>query len=112
MYGNVKGLNETYREAKKMHGLNEQDINRLQVLQNSVNRIITGARYGTPTADLLKDTDHLSVMQLIALHTVMLVRKVPNTGSPKYLARRLMLEEENRNASRVWSGDSIANLRT
>ena len=108
VYGNVKGLNDTYRETNKMYGLNSQDINRLQVLQNCVNRIITGARYGVSTEDLLKETDSLSIMQLMALHTVMLVRKITNTGRPKYLAQRLMLDEGNRNARRAWSGQTIA----
>ena len=80
VYGKVKGLNETYREATKIYGLNALDINRLQGLQISVNGIITGARRRTPTAELLKDSDSLSVMQLIALHTV------TNTGRLKYLA--------------------------
>ena len=108
VYGNVKGFNDTYRETNKMYGLNSQDINRLQVLQNCVNRIITGARYGVSTEDLLKETDSLSIMQLMALHTVMLVRKITNTGKPKYLAQRLMLDEGNRNARRAWSGQMIA----
>ena len=48
MYGNVKGLNETNREATKIYGLNSLDINRLHVLQNNVNQ------HRTSTADLLK----------------------------------------------------------
>ena len=35
VYGNVKGLNETYRGPNRMHGLTSQDINKLQVLQNT-----------------------------------------------------------------------------
>ena len=72
VYGNVKGLNETYRGPNRMHGLTSQDINKLQVLQNNVNRIISGAPYRTPTEDLLRDTNSLSVMQLMALHNVIL----------------------------------------
>ena len=108
VYGNVKGLNETYRGPNRMHGLTSQDINKLQVLQNNVNRIISGAPYRTPTEDLLRDTDSLSVMQLMALYTVMLVRRVTNSGKPKYLANRLKLEEEDRNTRRAWSGPKIA----
>ena len=105
VFGNVKSF--TYRETNKMYGLNAQDINKLQVLQNSVNRIITGARYGVSTKDLLRDTNSLSVMQLIALHTLMLVRKITNSGRPKYLAHRLILDEGNRNSRRAWSGQMI-----
>ena len=88
--------------------MTSQDIDKLQVLQNNVNRIISGAPSRTPTEDLLRDTDSLSVMQLMALYTVMLVRRVTNSGKPKYLANRLKFEEEDRNTRRAWSGPKIA----
>ena len=48
-------------------------------------------------------------MQLTALHTLMLVRKVTNTGKPKYLASRLSFEQENRNTRRAW-GDKMIKI--
>jgi hypothetical protein len=39
------------------------DCNKLQVLQNSVKRLITGARHRDATADLLSDTNSLSIQQ-------------------------------------------------
>ena len=66
--------------------------------------ILRGLRQRASTADLLRNTDSMSIMQLTALHTVMLVRKVVDTGKPKYLASRLQFEEKNRNARQAWGG--------
>ena len=55
VFGNVHGL-DIYRDTKgRSSGMTIMDCNKLQVLQNSVNRLITGARQGTATADLLED---------------------------------------------------------
>ena len=67
------------------------DCRKLQVLQNSVSRLITGARYDTSTSDLLNATGSLSVQQMVAYHTLVMVHKIVNTGLPCYLADRLQL---------------------
>ena len=83
------------------------DCNKLQVLQNSVNRLITGARQGTATADLLDDTNSLSVQQMVAYYTLIMVHKITLTGKPDYLAKRLSLRQENARELRGWGGRTV-----
>ena len=70
------------------------DCNKLQDLQTSVNRLITGARKGTATTDLLDATNSLSVQQMVAYYTLIMVHKIIMTGKPAYLAGRLSLRQE------------------
>ena len=65
------------------------DCNRLQVVQNNVMRILTGARMRTSTKDLLAETKSLSVHQMIAYTTLMMVFNVMEYGKPEYLAKKL-----------------------
>ena len=60
-----------------------------------MNRLITGARQGVATADLLRDTDSLSIQQMVAYYTLIMVHKVTMTGKPAYLADRLRLRYES-----------------
>ena len=95
VFGNVHGL-DIYRDTKgRSAGMTKTDCNKLKVLQNSVNRLITGARQGTATADLLDDTNFLSVQQMVAYYTLIMVHKVTLIGKPDYLAKRLNLRQEN-----------------
>ena len=95
VFGNVHGL-AIYRDTKgKSAGMTVTDCNKLQVLQKSVNRLITGARQGVATADLLRDTDSLSIQQMVAYYTLIMVHKVTMTGKPGYLAGRLKLRDES-----------------
>jgi hypothetical protein len=71
------------------------DYNKLQVLQNSVNRLITGARHGVATADLLSDAKSLSIQQMVAYYALIMVHKITITGKPAYLAGRLKQRNEN-----------------
>ena len=57
------------------------DCNQLQVLQNSVNRLITGARYGVATVDLLSSTNTLAVQQMWAYDTLIIFQKITMTGT-------------------------------
>ena len=63
--GNVSGM-LNYREGARMAGITADDCNKLQVIQNSLNRLLTGARKGTPTNDLLERTGTMSIMQMVA----------------------------------------------
>ena len=95
VFGNVHGL-DIYRDTKgRSAGMTMTDCNKLQVLQNSVNRLITGARPGTATTDLLDDTNSLSVQQMMAYYMLIMVHKITLTGKPAYLAERLSLRQEN-----------------
>ena len=75
---------DIYRDSKgRSAGMTVTDCNKLQVLQNSVNRLITGARQGVATVDLRRDTNSLSMM--VAYYTLIMVHKVTMTGKPSYL---------------------------
>ena len=86
VFGKVHGL-ATYRDTKgRSAGMTVNDSNQLQILQNSMNRLITGARHGVATADLLSSTNTLSVQQMVAYYTLIMVHKITMTGKPTYLA--------------------------
>ena len=57
----------------------------LQVIQNKVARVVTKMAWSTPTSILLSECGWLSVRQLAMYHTVVLVYKVLETGTPSYL---------------------------
>ena len=82
MYGNVIGM-EQYKEENSRHqSFTASDNQRLQVLQNKLNRLLLGAKYDTPTETLLRETKSLSVQQLIAYHTTLLMFKMLKIGKP------------------------------
>ena len=62
------------------------DCNKLQVIQNFLNRLLTGARKGTPTKDLLERTGTMSIMQMVVYHTLAMVHKVIWTGKPEQIS--------------------------
>ena len=57
----------------------------LQIIQNKVARSVTRLDWSTPSEVLLQQVDWLSVNQLIFFHSVILVYKVIQTQTPKYL---------------------------
>ena len=57
----------------------------LQVTQNKVARMVTKLEWSTPSKDVLKQVGWLSVNQLIFYHSVLLIFKVKQNKSPKYL---------------------------
>ena len=61
--GNVSGM-LNYREGARMAGMTADDCSKLQVIQNSLKRLLTGARKGTPTKDHLEWTGTMSIMQM------------------------------------------------
>ena len=73
-----------------------------KVLQNGVITVITVARQGTATADLLEDTNSLSIQQMVAYYTLIMVHKITMTGKPAYLPGRLSLRQENVRELRGW----------
>ena len=60
-------------------------IKSLQTLQNKAARAVTKLDWNTPTAELLRQCGWLSVHQLSVYHSVVLVFKVLQFRSPKYL---------------------------
>ena len=57
----------------------------LQIIQNKAARAVTKLNWYTPTADLLRQCNWLSVHQLSVYHSVTLAFKVMKAKSPKYL---------------------------
>ena len=91
VFGHVFGLDK-YRDTKTRNlSFTKGDNRKLQVLQNSVLRLLTGKVRKTPTTELLKSAGSLSIQQLVASHTlsVSMVHKVIITNKPAYLARKL-----------------------
>ena len=72
-----------------------------------MNRLITGARYGVATAELLNSTNTLSVQQMVAYYTLIMVHKITMTGKPAYLAGRLKLRRKDERALRGWGGLTV-----
>ena len=60
-------------------------LNSLQTIQNSVARAVTRKPWTTPTKVLLSECGWLSVRQLAMYHTVVLVFRVLQSGSPQYI---------------------------
>ena len=91
VFGHVFGL-ETYRDISTRYtSYTKEDNRQIQVLQNRVMKLQTGMRAGTPTTTLLKLTKSLSVQQMIAFQTLIMVHKVVYNSRPAYLADRLKL---------------------
>ena len=89
VFGNVLGM-EKYKEGNSRHqSYTAKDNQKLQVLQNNLNRILLKAKYDTPTEVLLKETNSLSVQQMIAYHTALLAYKIVKKNRPSYLAEKL-----------------------
>ena len=72
----------------------KKDNNKLQVLQNRVNRILTKRNNRTSTQELLTLTNSLSVQQLIALQTILMTYKILMTSKPSYLANKIRYAED------------------
>ena len=97
LYGNVFGL-EKYRDnTRKYINYTVRDNNKLQVLQNKINRILTRSKFGTSTSDLLMMTKLLSIQQMIALQTLVLTFKIIQTSKPSYLANKLWFDMRKQN---------------
>ena len=106
VFGNVSGL-QNYREGPRMAGMTSEDCKKLQVIQNSLNRLLTDARKGTPTKDLLERTRTMSIMQIVAYHTLTVVHKVIQTGKPEYIANKLEVVYGSELERRAWGGTTI-----
>ena len=89
VFGNVLGL-ESYKEVNSRYpSFTFSDNSRLQVLQNKVNRLLTDSQYRTPTSELLEKTDSLSIQQMIAFQTMMMMQKILQSKKPTYLANKI-----------------------
>ena len=53
VFGNVLGLDRYKEDNNRYTSFTSTDNNRLQVLQNNLNRLLTRAEYNNPTSELL-----------------------------------------------------------
>ena len=90
VFGNVMGLEEFKENNSRYQSYTVKDNNKLQVLQNKLNRLLLNARFDTPTEVLLRETSSLSIQQMIAYHTTLLARKILTSGKPHHLKERLV----------------------
>lgn len=94
VFGNVFGLDVYKDSGTRYTSYTKEDNRKLQVLQNSVMRLLTNKPKGTATITLLEDTGSLSIQQMIAAQTLVLVHKVLRSSKPAYLAARLQVRDE------------------
>ena len=92
VFGNIFGL-EKYKEENRSYTIS--DNNKLQILQNQVNRLLVDVDPLTSTADLVRLTDSLSVHQMVAHQTAVLTHRIVQSGKPQYIADRLKPREAN-----------------
>ena len=64
VFGNVFGMEKYKEQNRRYMSFTVKDNNRLQILQNKVNRLLLDADPLTPTADLLQLTNSLSIHQI------------------------------------------------
>ena len=67
----------------------KEDMRKMQVIQNSVMRIMSRGRYDTPTSTLLERTNQLSIHQLVAYHSANQIYNIQKHQVPKYHYNRL-----------------------
>ena len=104
VFGNVFGLDKYKETNNKYTSFTMADNHKLQVLQNSLNRLlIPRVEYNTPTLELLEKTDSLSVQQMIAFQTLVMTFKIMKNRKPSYLANKMQLRNNDRNL-RGYSG--------
>ena len=91
VFGNVWGM-RTYDETSRRYtAFTKSDNQKLQVLQNKVLRMLSGANYDVSTVNLLRSTNALSVQQLTAFTTLISAQKSLFYQKPVYFAKRLAL---------------------
>ena len=64
----------------------------LQIIQNKAARAVTRNNWETPVGTLLKQCNWLSVKQLVMYHSLILLFKVLQTKSPKYIHMKMSIE--------------------
>ena len=76
VFGNVLGMEQYSDQNSRYQSYTLKDNQKLQVLQNNLNRLLLNAKYDTPTEELLRKTGTLSVQQMIAFQTAVLGFKI------------------------------------
>ena len=89
VFGNVLCTEQYNDQNSRYQSFTMKDNYRLQVLQNNLNRVLLNAKFDTPTEVLLKETNSLSIQQMIAYQTAVLAFKIITRGKPSYIADRM-----------------------
>ena len=95
VFGNIFGLDQYKEENRRYFSYTVKDNNNLQVLQNKMNKLLLNADHNTPTADLLKQTDSLSIHQMVAYQTAVSTYKIIKSGKPSYIAAKIKSRNTN-----------------
>ena len=86
-WGYVSGI--PGQQAEFRAGITKRDIQRLQSLQNKALKLTFYRDPMYPTKLLMKETNQLSINQLIALHIIMSTYKINLSKKPEYHYERL-----------------------
>ena len=84
-------------EPTRVRSFKKEDCRKIQVIQNKVLRLKANAPQNTSCQDLIKTTKDLSIHQLIAFHSLMLIHKINKSGKPKYLAKEMAMKKPTEN---------------
>ena len=118
LYINTWNL-DNYREGRQYFtSYTKEDNRRVQVLQNKVSRLlldrqergrILRQKQNLSTEDLLVKTGFLSIHQLGAQYTLVMIKKIILSRKPSYLARKIIPSQDGRPTR---SGMSLTTIKT
>ena len=105
VFGHVFGLDRYNVDGQKFLSYTKEDNRKLQVLQNSIMRLLTGLPRETPTSFLLGQTNTLSIQQRIAFQTLILTKKIVSAKKPTYIAEKLIFQNDAKSMLRGQYGN-------
>ena len=95
LFGNVWGIETMDETETRQTSFTKANLRNLQVLQNKVLGLMTDSGYNTPTSELLKKSEMLSINQLVAYTTLVSIFKIKKSQKPRYLAERFGFLNQN-----------------
>ena len=95
---NIPGSLDVDASTRASPSITKDDLRKIQVLQNKCLRIVTNSDYRTPTSELLKKTNMLSVHQQMAQLSLSQVYSIYSTKLPAYHYQRLFSNNKSRSA--------------
>ena len=108
VFGNVFGLDKYKETNSRYTSYTTSDNNKLQVLQNKLNRLLTGSDRTTSTRELLEKSNSLSIQQMIAFQTVVMTYKILKSRKPTYLSNRIQEKKNSRNQNLIQPNQSLS----
>ena len=115
LFTNTWGLDSYRDERTRFTSYTKEDNRRLQVIQNQVSRLLVPLdpqmlcyKQNLPTEKLLDRCGTLSVHQLGAPRTLVMLKKILSSQRPGYVAEKL----ESRPSTPSRSGETITQLQT